>query len=195
MAGGLFDRTLKRLQGGYFPHQLAFLIDNPLRRLLISPEELADRLELAGTETVLEVGPGSGYFSVELARRLEGGRLELFDLQQEMLDKARRKLERAGFRHVVTTRGDARELPYPSARFDLALLVAVLGEVPEPRQCLRSLHRVLRPGGVLAFHEHVPDPDRLSLPRLRELAESEGFTFVDARGPSWSYTARFRRGR
>ena len=193
MATSRFDNFLKRLQGRHFPHQLAFLIDNPLRRLLISPEEFADRLSLDGSETALEVGPGSGYFSVEIALRLERGRLELFDLQQEMLDKAKRKLERAGCGNVAFTQGDAQELPFPSSHFDLALLVAVLGEVPDPRSCLRSLRRVLRTGGVLAFHEHVPDPDRLSLSQLRELAAAEGFAFLDSRGPWWNYTARFQR--
>ena len=193
MSQSFFDRFLTRFQGRYFPHQLAFLIDNPLRRLLISPETLVDRLGLAGSEAVLEVGPGSGYFSVELARRLTDGHLQLFDLQQEMLDKARRKLERAGFGNVAFTQGDACELPFSSATFDLALLVTVLGEVPDPQACLQGLRKVLRPGGVLAFHEQVPDPDRVSLPELRHLVAAEGFELVDTAGPAWNYTARFRR--
>lgn len=193
MGKSLFDRLLIRLQGHYFPHQLAWLIDNPVRRLLISPEALADRLGLEGSERVLEVGPGSGYFSVELARRLDRGRLELFDLQREMLEKARAKLDRAGCANVGFTAGDARELPFADASFDLALLVAVIGEVTEQRACLRSLRRVLRPGGTLAFHEHVPDPDRFSLVELRELVEAEGFRFLASDGPSWNYTAQFER--
>src|SRR4029453_700291 len=51
----------------YYPHQLSFLIDNPLRRLLISPSQFADRLSLNESSRVLEIGPGSGYFSVEIA--------------------------------------------------------------------------------------------------------------------------------
>ena len=189
----MFDNILKLIRQRHFPHQLAFLIDNPLRRLLISPEELADRLDIEGSETVLEVGPGSGYFSVEIARRLERGRLELFDLQEEMLAKARRKLERAVCTNVGFTRGDAQDLPFPNAHFDVALLVAVLGEVPDPRRCLRSLHRVLRTGGLLVFHEQVPDPDRMSLTQLRELVDPQGFAYLDSCGPRWNYTARFRR--
>ena len=90
---GVRARALGR---GYFPHQLSCLIDNPLRRLLLTPAQLANRLPLTESSHVLEVGPGSGYFSAELARRVPQGRLELLDLQPEMLAKARRKLQARG---------------------------------------------------------------------------------------------------
>ncbi len=183
---------LQRTVGqGYFPHQLAFLIDNPIRRLLITPETLADRLPLTPSSRVLEVGPGSGYFSVEIARRVPNGHLELFDLQPEMLEKARQKIEAAGFRNVGYTEGDAGELPFGEAEFDVAFLVAVLGEVPDKLGCLRSLYRVLRPAGTLAFHEHHPDPDFSPLQRLRTLVEGERFAFLQSWGWFWNYTATF----
>jgi ubiquinone/menaquinone biosynthesis C-methylase UbiE len=177
---------------GCFPHQMSFLIDNPIRRLLITPEAFADRLPLTPSSRVLEVGPGSGYFSVEIARRVPAGHLELFDLQPEMLAKARRKLDAAGLANVGYTQGDAGDLPFEDSEFDVAFLVAVLGEVPDEAECLRSLQRVLRPGGVVAFHEHLPDPDFSGLPALRKLVEGEGFRFVRSWGQRWNYTASFR---
>ncbi len=88
--GSTIARTLGR---GVFPHQLSWLIDNAARRLIISPSTLADRLSLTAASRVLEIGPGSGFFSSEIAKRIPHGRLELFDLQPEMLTKARLKLE------------------------------------------------------------------------------------------------------
>ena len=76
-----------------FPHQAAFLIHNPIRRALIKPARIIDKLDLTGAEQVFELGPGPGFFSVEIARRLTNGRLELFDIQPEMLEKARHQLE------------------------------------------------------------------------------------------------------
>jgi methylase of polypeptide subunit release factors len=78
-----------------FPYQAAFMINNPVRRALLKPARIVDKLGLAGSEHVLELGPGPGFFSVEIARRLTDGRLELFDIQPEMLEMARRQLERA----------------------------------------------------------------------------------------------------
>ena len=82
-------------------------MDNPVRRLLLSPSEFADRFQISETDRILEIGPGSGYFSVELAHHIQGGRLELFDLQPEMLAKAKRKLEKEAIWNVGYTAGNA----------------------------------------------------------------------------------------
>jgi ubiquinone/menaquinone biosynthesis C-methylase UbiE len=177
----------------YFPHQLSFLIDNPTRRLLISPGQFADRLPLTDSSRVLEIGPGSGYFSLEIARRIPLGHLELFDLQPEMLAKAQRKLESAGLKNIGYTEGDAADLPFPDAIFDVATLVAVLGEVREKQKCLNSLFRVLRAGGVAVFHEHLPDPDIFKLSTLKALVESAGFKFMRTWGRWYNYTAAFEK--
>jgi len=84
-------------------------------------------------------------------------------------------------------------LPLASASFDVALLVHVLGEVEDPSQCLRSLAGVLKPGGVLALHEGVPDPDRIPIATLVSLVGDHGFSLDRVEGPRWNYTALFRR--
>ena len=177
----------------YFPHWLSFLIDNPLRGLLISPATLAERLSLRPEARILEVGAGSGYFSTELAKLVPLGHLEILDLQAEMLAKARRKIDRARFSNVSFTQSDVCSLPFPDASFDFALLVAVLGEVPDEPKCLQSLWRVIRPGGVVAFHEHFPDPDFIKSDDLRSKVEKEAFSFHRQFGSSWNYTALFTK--
>jgi ubiquinone/menaquinone biosynthesis C-methylase UbiE len=177
-----------------FPYQAAFMINNPVRRALLKPTGIVDKLGLAGSEHVLELGPGPGFFSVEIARRLTDGRLELFDIQPEMLEMARRQLERAGLSDVGFTAGQASDgLPFPDNTFDVAFLAAVIGEVPDQQACVRSLGQVLKPGGRLVFVEMFPDPDRLSVRELRDLVEPENFEFVEATGNRWEDVVRFRR--
>lgn len=179
---------------GVFPHRFSWLINNPFRRLLISPETVADRLPLSESSRILELGPGSGYFSVTLAARVPQGRLELFDVQPEMLAKAERNLQARGFQNVGYTAGDAgEELPYPDDSFDVILLVCVLGEVRQQGRCLSSLHRVLRPAGTLAVHECIPDPDRIPFTALREIVEARGFRFEHRWGGWWNFTATFSK--
>ena len=177
----------------YFPHQLSSLLDNPLRRLFIGPEEFADRLSLTDTSRVLEIGPGSGYFSIEIARRIPQGHLELFDLQPEMLHKARRKLDAAGLRNVGFTEGDASALPFPNGSFDVVTLVCVLGEVPNQKRCVEALFRVIRPGGTAVFHEQLPDPDIFKLTTLTSLVAGSGFKLKRTWGRWYNYTAAFEK--
>ncbi len=193
------DRTERKGALGRFfgrgvcPYQLSFILDLALRRLILSPEELADRLHLREDSRVLEVGSGSGYFSVEVARRLPRGHLELLDIQPEMLRKAGRKIEAAGLDNVGFTQGDATSLPFDGGEFDVAFLVAVLGEVPDPSACLREIYRVLRPSGLLSVTEQPGDPDFLPLPVVRSLAEQQGFEFIESYGRGRNFTASFRK--
>lgn len=183
----------RRFSGrGAYPHELAFLLTVPLRRLIQPPRALVGRLRLQPDSRVLEVGPGPGYFSADVSRAVPRGRLVLFDLQREMLAKARRRLRRAGLANAAFVQGDGARLPFRSGSFDAAFLVAVLGEVPDPAGCLESLHRVLRPGGLLSITETIGDPDALSQADARALAASKGFELVDVIVGRAGFTASFR---
>ena len=128
-----------------FPHQFAWLLNNPVRGLLLSPRTLLGRIPLRPTDRIVELGPGSGYFSLALSAAVPQGHLELVDLQPEMLAKARRRLTARGHSNVGYTAADAgTPLPLAAASFDVAVLVHVLGEVGDQAQCLRSLASVLK---------------------------------------------------
>ena len=179
---------------GVFPHRFAWLLHVRARRLIISPERLADRLALRVTDRVLEVGAGSGYFSVELARRIPEGWLHLVDVQPDMLYKARRRIDDNGLRNVHYIVADAGAgLPHGKETADVAVLVSVLGEVADQDGALSSLHRVLKPAGVLAIHESLPDPDRLPLDELVRTVTPHGFALLRYTGVRLNYTALFRR--
>ncbi len=187
---------LQRFSGrGVYPHELAFLLDSPIRNLIISPRQLADRLQLAPSSRVLEIGPGPGYFSVEVARRIPDGRLVLFDIQHPMLQKSRAKLQRSGIQHVRFTQGSADLLPFLDAIFDVIFLVTVLGEVPQPRDCLVSIHRVLRPGGIVSITEQAGDPDVLSQNDLQLMADEIGLMPVGQFHFRGGFTLNFEKKR
>jgi ubiquinone/menaquinone biosynthesis C-methylase UbiE len=156
----------------------------------VRPRQLIDRPELSGSEDV-DVGPGSGLFSVELARRLTTGRLELLALKPEMLAKARRKLDRAGLGKVgFHIGGAAGRFPFADSCFDVAFLAALLGEATDKPACIRSLARVLRLSGLLVVQEFFPDLGRRHVPDIRPLAERGGVRFFGAQGRPWNYTVR-----
>jgi len=185
---------IRRLTGpGVFPYQFSGLLLSPLRRLILSPEALADRLHLADTAVVLEVGSGPGYFSGAVARRLPRGHLELLDVQPEMLAQARVRLDRAGVRNVGFTLADAGRLPFDDETFDVAFLVTVLGELVDRATALGELGRVVCPAGWLSITEQAGDPDHLPLTALQAQVEQAGFELSETYRRRLSYTANFRK--
>jgi ubiquinone/menaquinone biosynthesis C-methylase UbiE len=165
----------------------------PLRRIILSPATLVRHLHLTPASRVLEVGPGPGYFSIDVARAIPDGRLELVDIQREMLAKARGRLLRAGLRNVGYARATAVALPFRSGAFDVVFLVAVLGEVSDPKACLASIADVLRPGGVLAVIELPGDPDAIDVEQLRTLSRGSGLDLFESMRVSRALLATFRR--
>lgn len=193
----MLNRWIKRFQNafsrGVFPHELAFLIDNPARSFLLSPARLADRLPLTNSAFVLEVGAGSGFYSAEVARRISRGHLVLLDLQPEMLVKAKPKLAAEGLNNVGYIVADAGALPFKGNTFDVIYLVTVFGEITNQQFFLTEVRRVLKSGGTLSVSEHYPDPDFSSLKKVKLLAEKEGFEFSTRYGAAWNYTTNYSK--
>jgi len=179
---------------GTFPHEMSFILELGWRNLLLSPQNLVNRLPLTKTSLVLEVGSGSGFYSVAVARTVPEGKLELLDLQKEMLAKARQKMESAGLKNVGYTlaQGDGR-IPFDDGNFDVVFMVTVLGEVKGQEFLIRETNRLLRRGGTLSVSEHLPDPDFVSSGKLRQLLENNGFRFNRRFGRSWAYTANYEK--
>lgn len=144
-------------------------------------------------ERILEVGPGSGYYTLAVAERLgPDGRLGLLDVQQEMLDHTIARARSAGLANVNATCGDAQALPYEDATFDAAYLVTVLGEVPDQVTALHELARVLKPTGRLIVGELFGDPHWVSPRSLSRGADAAGLETARRIGTPLAYFAEFR---
>jgi SAM-dependent methyltransferase len=187
---GVASRRWSRNSRGPFPYSLRGILAMPHP---ISPGLLRLGVEPALGDHVLEIGSGTGRHAVQVAEWISPtGTLDVFDIQQDMLDAVMRRADGEAITNITPTHGQAGEqLPYPDGRFDAAYLVTVFGEIPDPDVALRELHRVLRPGGRLAVGEVLLDPDYTSLRELRSLAEASGFRFVCRYGSPFAYVAQF----
>ena len=159
----------------------------------ITRKRLIAALEPSAGERILEIGPGTGYYTFDVAERLGEGKLEIFDIQQEMLDHVMREAGRRGVTNVTPTLGDAQALPFEDNSIDGAVLVTVLGEIPDQEQALREIARVLRPGGRLVVGELFGDPHMVTTGKLTERGSRAGLEFEQRLGSPLAFFARLRK--
>jgi ubiquinone/menaquinone biosynthesis C-methylase UbiE len=171
------------------PYSQRFWVQAP--HPLITRERLLEALSPSAGERLLEIGPGTGYYTLDVAGR--AGTVEIFDLQQEMLDHTMQRASEARLENVVPRQGDATSLPYEDDSIDGAYLVTVLGEIPDQQAAVDELARVLRPGGRLVFGEIVLDPHYVRESVLRDRAERAGLRFARRVGGPLGFFARFEK--
>ncbi|PJZ70593.1 methyltransferase type 11 [Leptospira perolatii] len=176
---------------GLYPHQFAWVLLLPIRNLFLSPSKLAERLDLKENFNVLEIGCGPGYFSPEIAKRIPKGKLFLTDIQPEMLEKARKRLERTGLKNFDFKTCDGDKLDYQDQTFDRIFLVTVLGEIENQALYAKEMFRLLRKGGIVSVSEQAGDPDILSVKEIEKILCPAGFVLDRVFGKGKTFTANF----
>jgi ubiquinone/menaquinone biosynthesis C-methylase UbiE len=173
------------------PYSQRFWVEAP--HPFITPARLRSILQPEPGERVLEVGPGTGYYSLPVAGWLgPDGRLDVLDVQQEMLDHTMRRAAAEGISNIVPACADARSMPYPDDTFDAAYLVTVLGEVPDQDAALRELRRVTKPGGRIVVGELFGDPHMVTHGALSRRAAAAGLAVERNLGGRLWYFTRLR---
>jgi ubiquinone/menaquinone biosynthesis C-methylase UbiE len=170
------------------PYSQRFWVEAP--HPFITRARLHEILAPRPGERVLEVGPGTGYYALPVAEALApDGRLDVVDVQQEMLDHTLRRAREQGIGNITPTLADARSLPFGDGTFDAAYLVTVLGEIPDQGAALRELRRVVKPSGRIVVGELFGDPHMVTHAALRSRASESGLG-VDHKlgGALWHFT-------
>jgi ubiquinone/menaquinone biosynthesis C-methylase UbiE len=174
------------------PASLSWIVDLPIRRRYMHP--VLDRVGMRPGETVLELGPGPGAFTIDAARRLgPRGKLIAVDIQPEMIAQVEERVRRTGLTNVETHVASAYELPVEDASMDRAFLITVLPEIPDPVRGLREVYRVLKPGGVFSTTEEFLDPDYPRRKTTIAWAQAAGFELTERHGNVLVYTLNFRK--
>jgi ubiquinone/menaquinone biosynthesis C-methylase UbiE len=170
------------------PWWMGRLLLNPWRQWTIRPERLLGQFVQAGM-TVLEPGPGMGFFTLTLAR-LAGpeGRVVAVDLQPKMLDGLRRRAQKAGLAERIETRvaqPNALGVADLAGGVDFVLASAVVHEVPSVERFFLEVAGVLRPGAAILLLEpkgHVKEEKFADELRLARAAGLEVVSHPAVRG-------------
>jgi ubiquinone/menaquinone biosynthesis C-methylase UbiE len=165
-------------------HAGASWLDRPEREQEEEPDRAVAALELQPGDVVADVGAGSGYFTVRLARRVgAGGRVFAADIQPEMLSLLRARLARERLSNVELVLSTDTDPHLPPRSFDLILMVDVYHELVQPQVILGKLLASLKPAGRLVLLEYrKEDPaipirpeHKMSVNEARLELEAEGF--------------------
>jgi demethylmenaquinone methyltransferase / 2-methoxy-6-polyprenyl-1,4-benzoquinol methylase len=158
---------------------------------------MVDSVVDGGPTTVLDVATGTAGVAVQLARRT-GARVTGIDITEAMLQRGRAAVRQEGLQaRIALVAGQAEQLPFPDASFDVLTFTYLLRYVADPAATLAELARVVRPGGAVASLEfHVPPQPllrgawwlytRVGLPVFGGLAGREWYRVGRFLGPSIS---------
>ena len=151
------------------------------------PDVALDVLKIAKGSAVADIGAGSGFITERLARRVgPTGKVYANDVQPQMLEMLKRRLERRKMTNVAIVQGAIDDPRLPKESVDLELLVDVYHEFSQPQAMLRRLREALKPAGRLVLLEYrKEDPSipirfehKMTVAEAKLEVEAEGFTLV-----------------
>lgn len=161
------------------PAYLAGGLDNRLRRLAQNPQKILSPYLKEGM-TALDIGCGPGFFTLDMAVLVgAAGKVFAADLQDEMLDKVRRKIAGTELEQRITLHKCAETRIGLPEKVDFALAFYMVHEVPDKKAFLAEIHGLLKPGGALLIIEppfHVSEKD---FDAMLDVARGIGYTVHD----------------
>lgn len=138
------------------PERWTKAFDDPARAAWQKPEEVIKALALKPDATIADIGAGTGYFAIRLARAVPTGKVYAVDLAPRMVAWLADRAKALGIANMTAVQGTEREANLPE-HVDLALLVNVFHHIDARQAYFQRLARKLKPGGRVAIIETRPD--------------------------------------
>ncbi len=175
------------------PWWLCFTFDNIFRKLLQNPEPILKPYIMRGW-TVLDVGPGMGYFTIPLAKLVgDAGKVIAADLQQKMLDGIYRRALRTGVWDRIKLCQSAPDRIGVSEPIDFCLAFWMVHEVPDRARFLGEISSKLKRDGLLLLVEPKLHVSKENFNKTLGIAKSAGLSTADQPKIFLSYSALIKK--
>jgi ubiquinone/menaquinone biosynthesis C-methylase UbiE len=149
-------------------------LNRPEREKEENPEGALDALGIRPGMVVADVGAGTGYMSLRLAKRVgPAGKVYANDLQPEMLRRLRENAAKAGIANIETVQGEEADPKLPLGRMDLVLLVDVYHEFSKPREMIDKIRDAMKPDGRLVLLEYRKEDPNVPIREEHKMTVAE----------------------
>ena len=176
------------------PPAFVWLLENRIMEHVAGSAVIIRRARIAQGMRVLDAGCGPGRITIPLAKHLgPEGEVVALDVQPAMLERLNERIAQHKLGNVKVVLGGLGRGMLGKNEFDRAILITVLGEVPDRSAALREIYAALKPGGILSVTEVLPDPHYQSRGRVRSMARTAGFEVEEAFVGWRSYTLNLIR--
>ena len=169
-------------------HQGAYWLERLSRETEERPDMAVDALELSPTETVADIGAGTGYMSFRMASKVPEGHVLAVDLQPEMIELLEESRDEQGIANVQTIQAEEDNPHLPSGQVDLALMVDAYHEFEFPREVMAGVVEALKPGGRVVLAEYRAENPLIMIKRLHKMSEKQVKKEMSSVGLTWVKT-------
>jgi ubiquinone/menaquinone biosynthesis C-methylase UbiE len=156
-------------------------LDRPEREREEHPEKAIAALHLTPGMNVGEIGAGTGYYALRIAKQIvPGGTYYANDIQSGMLARLQANAAAQRVTNLKTIHGSQEETGLPSGTLDYVLMVDVYHELSEPQMILRSIAKALKPDGQLALLEFRKEDPKVPILPQHKMSTKEAVAELSA---------------
>lgn len=172
-------------------HQGAAWLERSTRALEEQPDAVVEALNLQPTDTVADIGAGTGYFSFRISPKVPQGRVLAVDIQPEMLDILQFLKQENQISNVEPVLGAIDNPHLPTRSVDLALMVDAYHEFAYPKEMMEKVVDALKPGGRVVLVEYRGENPLIPIKGLHKMAQRQVKRELQAVGLVWQTTQEF----
>jgi ubiquinone/menaquinone biosynthesis C-methylase UbiE len=149
-------------------------LDRPEREKEENPEGALDALGIRPGMVVADIGAGTGYMSLRMAKRVgPTGKVYANDIQPEMLRRLRQNADKSQLKNIETVLGSDVDPKLPAGQLDLILMVDVYHELSQPQKMLRKIRESLKPAGRLVLLEYRKEDPEVPIITVHKMTVAE----------------------